>query len=401
LKLRFFNTYEPVSPLLRTLTPYLSRRGVEVDLVLSKAPYRAGQPLGDYLRDLPGVRVIETPSFGFSPNSPVGKLLVILAYVGFATSRSLFGGHVDLNVFLTQPPLFGIWGYALRLIRRQRYACILLDLHPHMLVALGFLPRESVRARLAFAISRLAARNAEKVIVVGRCMQEQAVEMGIAPDRIHVVPNWADHDSVFPVRHEENDFRQSHEWRDRFVVMYAGNIGHPQTFDDLLAAAKMLTAREDIQFLFVGGGAREAAVKAACERLRLANVSFLPFLQAEYPLAEVMSAADLHFVTLRDACVGLAVPSKAYSALAAGRPILYQGAAEGEIARLVVEHGVGAVAASNHPARLVDAILHYADDRSRWADECSRAHAIAAEHYDGRAAVEELSRILDEAASPP
>jgi len=199
--------------------------------------------------------------------------------------------------------------------------------------------------------------------------------------------------------HDDNTFRCSQEWRTKFVVMYAGNIGYPQAFGDLLAAAKTLNGRDDIHFVFVGGGARGAHVQATATELGLTNVAFLPFQHSRHTLSQIMSAADLHFVTLRDECVGLAVPSKAYAAFAAGRPVLYQGAAEGEIAMLVREHSAGTVLPTGRPDRLAEAIRHYADDRDRWAKECEAARALANLNRKGRVSVLRLAEVFDEASA--
>ena len=399
MRFRFFNNSEPVVPFFRDLVPHLIENGVHVDIVVSKALYRAGQPLREHFRDTPGVRILETPSFGASPSSAAGKFVVSVWYVKFAAIRSLFGRSVDLNVFLTQPPLFGLWGYVLRLFRHQPYVCVLMDIYPHLLAALDFMPRDSFRFRMALAIARHTLRNAEKIVIIGRCMRERVIDLGVASEKIHFAANWTDYDALFPVSHDDNTFRCSQEWRNRFVVMYAGNIGYPQAFGDLLAAAKTLNGRDDIQFVFVGGGARGAHVQATATELGLTNVAFLPFQHSRHTLSQIMSAADLHFVTLRDECVGLAVPSKAYSAFAAGRPVLYQGAAEGEIAMLVREHSAGTVLPTGRPDRLAEAIRHYADDRDGWAKECEAARALANLNRKGRVSVLRLAEVFDEASA--
>lgn len=400
MNVRFFNTYEPVVPLFRDLVPALTRRGAEVQIVVSSASYRTGQPLREFFEHQPDVRVVEAPSLGSLQARRFGKLRVMLGYVGFAIPASLFGRGVDLNVFLSQPPLFSIWGSTLRVIRQQRYVCMLMDLYPHLLVELGFMHRGSLRARIAHTAMSRTIRAADAVVVVGRCMREIVLNMGVDAGRVHVVPAWPN-DTVVPVSHADNGFRRGYAWADKFVVMYAGNIGYPQDFDDLLDAAGLLADRDDIAFVFIGTGAREAVVRADAGQKGLRNVHFLPFLQDRYPLKEIMSAADLHFVTLRSECTGLAVPSKAYAALAAGRPILYVGGEEGEIPRVVREHGVGAALVPGDPAGLASTIVGYADDPQRWLEQCEAARTLTMANYQGRTAAERLADILLEASGSP
>jgi glycosyltransferase involved in cell wall biosynthesis len=115
-------------------------------------------------------------------------------------------------------------------------------------------------------------------------------------------------------------------------------------------------------------------------------VRFLPF-QPRERLAESLSAADLHLVTMQEAMEGLVVPSKLYGVLAAGRPALFLGPEGSEAARVVEEHDCGTVLPSVGGAGLADAIrvwydhpekLKAASRRARQAVDNARAEAVQA-----------------------
>jgi glycosyltransferase involved in cell wall biosynthesis len=124
--------------------------------------------------------------------------------------------------------------------------------------------------------------------------------------------------------------------------MYSGNMGVAHRFDDILEVAGRLKDVPEVVFVFVGGGTREGEIATFRERHGLSNIRLLPAQEREH-LADSLGAADVHFVTLRSGFEGLVVPSKAYGVMAVGRPILYQGNPEGEIARMVERHGAGIV----------------------------------------------------------
>ncbi len=69
-------------------------------------------------------------------------------------------------------------------------------------------------------------------------------------------------------------------------------------------------------------------------------------------LAESMSLGDVQFISLRKGFEGLVVPSKTYGAMAAGRAVIYQGNAKGEIARMISDRGVGVVVPPQSPNEL-------------------------------------------------
>ncbi|MDQ1427908.1 MAG: hypothetical protein QOK39_1384, partial [Acidimicrobiaceae bacterium] len=91
------------------------------------------------------------------------------------------------------------------------------------------------------------------------------------------------------------------------------------------------------------------------------NVRLLPFQPAER-LGHTLSAGDVQFISLRAGFEGIVVPSKAYGAMAAGRPLLYLGQAKGEIAREIVEGDLGTVVAPGDVAGLTAALERYLAD---------------------------------------
>lgn len=308
-----------------------------------------------------------------------------MSYAAGAALLSLAGARADLNVFMTQPPLFSAWGRRLEAIRRQPYACIVMDLYPWVATEAGVLPRNGGLTTKLEKLSARALRQARSVIVIGRCMAERIESLGVQADRIHIVPNWADIDVVRPVAPRENRLRRVLGLGDAFVVMYSGNMGVAHSFDEVLAAAETLRADPGVAFVFIGDGSRKREVEAAARRLP--NVKILGYQPVE-ELSHSLSLGDVHYVSLRRGFEGLVVPSKAYGAFAAGRPILYQGSDTGEIARVIDEEGVGKVVQPGDGAGLVDGILEMRAETSRRIEAGTRARALAEGRYGKVAGVE-------------
>jgi len=382
MRIRFFNAYDTAAPFFRNLIPYLiNDSGHQVEVVLSKAKYRSGGAFERAISNLKGIRVVKAASLGLNPSSIIMKSLVLFAYLIHASVYSLVSHKVDCNVFLTQPPLFSLWGYVLSKIRRQPYCCVVMDIYPDLAVEFGILPRHSLWTSLLRSLSSFSLRKADSVVVIGRCMADKVRSKGVGKKKIHFIPNWADEQDIHPVRHSNNQFRKNQWWSDKFIVLYAGNIGIPQHFDDILAVAKGLQndGNEEIVFVFIGGGSRfqELEYKSAA----LDNVVLMPFQHEAYPLAEILSAGDLHVVPLKDVVTGLAVPSKTYSSLAAGRPVIYQGSEKGEIARMIIEEGVGEVIRCGDAEGLKRSILSYADQPARCKMQGAKARTLAEGPY--------------------
>ncbi|MFW6012086.1 MAG: glycosyltransferase family 4 protein [bacterium] len=393
MKLRFFNTFEPVIPLFRLLLPHLERAGHEARAWIADREYRSAGLSGG-LR----ARAIPTWSLRRRDGSP-RKAFVHLSYAVGAALRSLFGRGVDCNVFLTQPPLFPIWARVLRGLRRQPYCIILMDLYPWVAVEAGVMQRSAVTTRLAEALARAALRGANRVIVIGRCMDRRVRELGVAPERVHLIQNWADTDAVRPVPRAKNRKRARLGLEGRFVVMYSGNLGVSHQFRELLEVAERLREETDLLFLIVGDGSRRKEVESQIRRRALTNVLLLPFQPYE-EIGETLSMGDVHFVSLRPGFEGLVVPSKAYGVLAAGRPIIYQGSRKGEVARMVKEEEVGVVLDAGDRQGLAAAILRARDDPEWTAETGERARRVAETFYSAGAALHKYEEILTGAEAP-
>jgi glycosyltransferase involved in cell wall biosynthesis len=268
-----------------------------------------------------------------------------------------------------------------------------MDIYPDVAIQAGLLGERSLLASILSALARFALGKASAVIVIGRCMVERASEMGVPADSIHLIPNWVNENHVFPVSHPDNSLRHELGLQGAFVVLYSGNLGVSHSFDDVLEVARRCRGMRDLRFVFVGDGTRRAEVERTQMRDRLDNVILLPYQPSER-LAESMSLGDVHFITLRERFEGLVVPSKAYAALAAGRPSIYQGNAAGEVARMIVEEQVGLVVSQGDPDGLERAVLHYYDNPDLVAVQGERALALAKSEYSCRHALERYAGLL-------
>ncbi len=383
---RFFNTYEPVTDFYRDLVPELAAAGLASEIVVSSADYRTGRrSLAEALAPF-GIRVTRIPAGWSRADTGLRKLLVVLSYTLGGMATSLLGYRAAVNFFLTQPPLFAAWGRVVRAVRGTPYCCLVMDLYPQVLAAHGTLSEHGWLYRLARRLMLATLQSADRVFVIGRCMRERLIAEGVPAERITVVTNWANELRIRPIPRSANSLAARYGLGAEFVVLYSGNLGRSHEFRTLVEAATRLASRTDIRFVFFADGPRLAALTAEKHRRRLDNL-VLEGLQPAERLAESQSLGDAHFVTLRAPFTGLVVPSKAYSALAAGRPLIYEGRPEGEIARMLAEHDIGGSVAPGDADALVALIERLADDPARTRAMGQRARALAEGPCSCRASV--------------
>jgi glycosyltransferase involved in cell wall biosynthesis len=312
-----------------------------------------------------------------------------LSYLALAVPRSL-ALRADVVLAMTDPPVAGIAGAFVARLSGRPFVYNIRDMYPDMAVG-GDIVRPSKWVERWEKMHRGALRQAARVIVLGEDMRERVVAKGIDPGKVVVVRDG----TSFPAAMPEHSDPVVAEIRSGFpfVVLHAGNLGFYGAWGTLLKAAEILR-NDGTGFVFVGEGANRAAI--AAEAAQIPNVRFQPFRPVEQ-VPHVMMAGDLHVVTVKRGLEGVVVPSKLYSTLAAGRPVLAVAPKESDVARIVTEFECGITADPDDAAGVAAAIRELRDDPERLAAIGRRARE-AANRY---ARVNELQRfvgILEEAA---
>jgi glycosyltransferase involved in cell wall biosynthesis len=310
-------------------------------------------------------------------------------YASAAFTLSRMARH-DVVVAMTTPPLIAAAGLAVTR-KGSKLVYWVQDLYPEIAVAFGALSDRAPTTRAMAALSRKVMAASASIVVLGDVMKERAVQAGAAPDRVAVIPNWADGEVIRPVPFESNPLREDLACGARFVVLYSGNIGRAHDVTTLVEATKLLAPRTDIAFVVQGDGAKRAELALATRGLP--NVRFVPY-QPREKLSESLSAADLHLITLAPNVLGLLEPSKLYGVMAAGRPSVYVGPARSEVARTIRQEQIGACVENGDATGLVNAILTRVAEPGGGREEGPRARVAFDRAYSRPRRTAQFIRLL-------
>jgi len=323
-------------------------------------------------------------STAYSRHQMRGRVSNYLSYLALAVPRAL-ALRPDIILAMTDPPVAGIAGAFIARLAGRAFVYNIRDMYPDMALG-GDIVRAGKWVARWEALHRRALKQAARVIVLGDDMRDRILAKGVAAERVVVVRDGAVIASA--ARMPERDDAIVREIRHGFpfVVLHAGNLGFYGAWDTLLRAAEILR-NENTGFVFIGDGANRAALESAARDLP--NVKFAPFRPVEQ-IAQVMMAGDLHIVTVKRGLEGVVVPSKLYSILAAGRPVLVVAPPESDAARIVVESGCGVAADPDDPAAVAAAIRELRAQPVRLAEMAVRARETAVKY----ARVNELERFV-------
>jgi colanic acid biosynthesis glycosyl transferase WcaI len=297
---------------------------------------------------------------------PTGdKLSIPKRAVGFAAFCALdaavaaAGSRVDVAFAMTPPLPMAATGWFAALARRAPLVLNVQDIFPDVAVELGLLRGRRVIAA-ASALERWSYARCAAVTVLSADMRANLAAKMRHPDRLHVIPNFVDVDAVQPGP-KENSYRAEYQLSGKTVVMYAGNVGMSQSLGLVVHAARSTADRDDIVYVINGGGSTLPELEA--QAAGLPNIRFVPMQPIER-LPDVLAAADVHLVPLKAGLSRSSVPSKTYSIMAAGRPVLASVDDGSEVQRIVEAAGAGIAVGPDDPGVFVTALVKLVDDPS-------------------------------------
>jgi len=358
----FYPDHSATSQMLSDLAFHLAQAGVEVHVVTSRQRYAAPSAELPAEEWMGGVAVHRVWTARFGRDHLVGRSFDYLTFYLTAAWRLLWLVRSgDRVVAKTDPPLISVLAAAVVRWRGAHLTNWLQDLFPEVGAALGIKVLQGLPGRLLRGLRNVSLRVAECNVVLGEGMARRVAGEGIVPARIAVIPNWSDGDAIEPMLPADNPLRQAWGLSDRFVVGYSGNLGRAHEYATVLGAAERLRDDPEVVFLFIGGGTHRDRLQREAAARGLRNLQFRPY-QPRDELRLTLTLPDLHLVVLRPEMEGLIVPSKFSGVAAAGRPTLFIGAQDGEIARIVGEAHAGEVVAPGDPEGLVCAIRRLQQD---------------------------------------
>lgn len=242
----------------------------------------------------------------------------------------------DIVVSLTDPPMLGIGVWLVARLRGARVIHWVQDIYPEIAITLT-----GHRWLALFRpLRNLSWRRADACVTLGADMSGVLRAAGVQSHQLAIIPNWAPSGLAPQPASVADSLRAKWGLVGKFVVLYSGNLGRVHDLDPLLEVADLLRGHKDIVLLFVGSGAQRSALMAAAAQRGLTNVHFQP-PQPRAALTTSLALGDLHLVTLRPGCETSVFPSKLYGIAAVGRPVLFVGPRECELAGLIRRHRFG------------------------------------------------------------
>lgn len=293
-----------------------------------------------YKEEHNGIKIIRVRVPEFQKSNKISRIKNLLAYFFNSILATLKIEKQDYIYTISQPPILGgVLGVLGKWLKGGKLIYNIQDFNPEQTMAVGY-SKNKLLLNTVMAVDKFSCKKSDKVIVVGRDMQEtlrNRFNNKKVPKNIFI-NNWINEKEIYPL--EQNHprimaFKEKYNLKDKFIIMYSGNIGLYYDLENIIKVIGEFKDREDVVFAFVGDGTVKDKVEAYVNENNLSNVTFIPY-QDKADLIYSLNAADIHWVVNAKGIKGVSVPSKLYGVMAAGKPVLGV-LDEGSEARLIVE----------------------------------------------------------------
>lgn len=297
-------------------------------------------------------------------------------------------------IVYSNPPVLPI--VALRAKRKYgtKLVFVAYDVYPEIAYASGTIAPGSFLDKVMNWINRKLYAQADAVVALTDEMRQYLLDHRpeLTADRVFTVENWAHEKENAPL-----DPRTPEKFgfvADQFVVGYFGNLGTCQDIDTLLQTALLMKDDPKAGFLIVGHGNKKEAVKAFICEHGLKNVKVFDYLTGE-DFSQAVALASCSVVSLEPGLMGTCAPSKYYSCLLGGHPVVAVVEKDSYLDAELQREGVGYHVANGDAEAFRKAILSMRDDPEMLKQMSFRATQLYKKNYDYPIAMEKYRAIFE------
>lgn len=330
--------------ILHELAEDLGRHGAEVTVISGYPSRRITNEVREYYLSHPVEKIsdrVTSIRVGSKKGEGNGLFQRMIKYLLLSKAIVDKAMTVDTDVFYiySTPPFLAY--FIGRLKKKAPVVYNAQDLFPDSLKTAKNFSENNVLIRIFRKLEKYVYNNSETIITISEDMKNHIICNGAKPEKMVVINNWADTETIVPIEKANNTLYDDYNInRNKFTVLYAGDIGFHQRLNIFLDVAEKVK-EENIQFVFFGNGAYEQELKNEIKKREIHDFYVFP-LQPINRISEVYSIGDIDIVSLEAGMTRLALPSKIWSVMSAGRPILALLDKDSQVAKMV-EDGLGKV----------------------------------------------------------
>ena len=303
--------------------------GIAVDVLCGLPNYPKGEwfpgysAAGPFEEEWHGARLYRCKEVPRRGNTSVNIFLNYVSWPWYAAHalHRLPGGYGAVFCFNTSPVLM-CWP-AIRYAKKHHipFTNYVLDIWPENLYSVLNVKNKALRA-IAQGVSDALYKKADRLIAMSEPLQQRLCQRtGMPPQKIAVIPQYCEDFYAVP----QPDAALQAQFGGRFNLVFTGTFTPAQSLETVITAVQDARSRgaDMLHLLLVGDGMSRAALEAKVKELHAEDaVTFYGSVPAT-DIPKFTALADALIVCLSDSPdLGLTVPAKVASYMAAGKPVL-------------------------------------------------------------------------------
>ena len=303
--------------------------GIAVDVLCGLPNYPKGEwfpgysAAGPFEEEWHGARLYRCKEVPRRGNTSVNIFLNYISWPWYAAHalHRLPGGYDAVFCFNTSPVLM-CWP-AIRYAKKHHipFTNYVLDIWPENLYSVLNVKNKALRA-IAQGVSDALYKKADRLIAMSEPLQQRLCQRtGMPPQKIAVIPQYCEDFYAVP----QPDAALQAQFGGRFNLVFTGTFTPAQSLETVITAVQDARSRgaDMLHLLLVGDGMSRAALEAKVKELHAEDaVTFYGSVPAT-DIPKFTALADALIVCLSDSPdLGLTVPAKVASYMAAGKPVL-------------------------------------------------------------------------------
>lgn len=273
----------------------------------------------------------------------LGRLINYFSFTVSVLTRFISIRKYKTIIVYSNPPILPLIASLAKKIFGIKVIFVSYDVYPEIAIKTNTIKEQSIISKAMNFINKSLYKNASKVIALSNDMKEMILKnrSQINENQIEVIPNWfEDKKTLNTEKSYKNFLFKDFKLKEKLVISYFGNMGIAQDLNTLIEAIRQFKFDEDVVFVFAGHGNKLPYLKHTVEKEELKNVIIYEFLHGEN-FQDALNISDVFIVSLEKELTGLAVPSKTYSYMMAGKPVIAVMGTKSDIAKDLIENRAG------------------------------------------------------------
>ena len=343
------------------------------------------------------VNNIEIQRVKYIELSRVKKINRLINYFSFTLVILLKIGQLKNYrsvIVYSNPPVLPIVPILAKKFYGTKFVFVAYDVYPEIAYASGVLKSGDLIDLLMRKINKSLYKNASYVIALTDEMKEFLIKRRseLSKDRVITIANWAREIRIQPDKSTYKNFGYS---EGQFIVSYFGNMGTCQDMETMLGAATVLKDNNKICFLIAGHGNKKKYVDEQIKNLDLKNVKLLDFLTGD-DFEQAISISNCCIVSLEKGLKGTCAPSKYYSYLQGGRPVLAVVENDSYLAREIEHEQIGYVIEIGDSKALAEKVIEMMENPQECRKMEDRARRVYENNYSYKISMNKYKYVFTE-----